>query len=135
MSTRRRFRDLLKTRVLSRSSSSDRRLQNSAPISPSPAVLDPEHSLQDLASNGLEPSSSANGSYSPLVPEALTSRNNGNQRASGNRLKEMGATGWNTLETVLSTVNGASGAFPPLQAAVGGLLGVMKQIDVRVFTT
>jgi hypothetical protein len=130
MSDQRRFREKIgsfahPSRILSR-----------PPITGTPTVLDP--SLQNPAPNaehGLKVLSPANDSYRPVIPEALTAHNDGNPHSTGNRLKAMGATGWNTLKTALSGVNGASGAFPPLQAAVGGLLGVMTQIDVRVFTS
>jgi hypothetical protein len=124
------------------SSSDPKLLRNSGSISPALTVID--SSSQNLPSyaksapapqeSGLDPLSSVNYSYKQLVPETLTSCNDRHLRTMGNQLKAMGESGWNALETALSAVNGASGIFPPLKAAVEGLLGVMKQIDVRAFT-
>ena len=39
-------------------------------------------------------------------------------------------TGWNGLKLALKILKEASSAFPPLQSAVGGLLEILKAIDV-----
>jgi hypothetical protein len=144
MSERRHFRDkihLFTTRILSRSFSSDRRHQNSESTTSAPTELHsssrnpPPNTESSPAPQVpvLEPVSSVKDSYKPLVPEALTTRDDETLQRKGKKLEEMGASGWNALETSLSVVNGVSDIFPPLKAAVGVLLGVMKHVDVRAF--
>lgn len=145
MSARRRFRDNIHQLITRRPSSPDHvRHRNSGSITPALTAVDSAsenvHSKadpppDDPQESGSDLLSSVKNSYKPLVPEALSSHSDRDLQTTGKRLKEMGATGWNALETSLSVVNGAANIFPPLKAAVGGLLGVMKQIDVRAFTT
>jgi len=47
-------------------------------------------------------------------------------------MKEWGSTGWAALKAALKIVEKVSGALPPLQMAVGGLLVVIEHIDVRI---
>ena len=39
---------------------------------------------------------------------------------------------WNGLKAILPIVEKVSVAFPPLQSAVGGFIGVISKFDVRI---
>jgi hypothetical protein len=106
-------------------------LHASSHLLPSTAAL--AESAEVPQESGLELLSPVNDPYKSLVPLTLSSHRN--LHTTGYRLKDMGANGWNAVQTALSAVSVSSGIFPPLQAAVGGLLLVMKQIDVCPFAT
>jgi hypothetical protein len=70
---------------------------------------------------------------SPPSPSPLPPRSQARLSAT-NKLERTRHRGWSACKEALKLLGEASDAFGPLKSAVGGLVGVLDRIDVRVST-
>jgi hypothetical protein len=101
-------------------------LPSPAESSPAPHP-DPSRSLHTVA----ELSPSLPTPYQSLLPSSPSPEHPAPSSRT-EKMKEWGSTGWAALKAALKIVEKVSGALPPLQMAVGGLLVVIEHIDVRI---